>query len=106
MHFLITQCKKYSLQDQRNIWKSGAEQLGGYLYMQHGRRPVAQRTRVYGILAIGLRVRFFAYDDPGQNVVPWRPGRAYGNSQGRDFYHIIDEANSVQRALRDMLHNH
>lgn len=61
----------------------GAVQLQMYLGMKHGTRPTAQRTPVYGILAVGRSVRFFRYHVATQTIRPWRPGN--GLALGHDY---------------------
>ncbi|RLL95927.1 hypothetical protein CFD26_100781 [Aspergillus turcosus] len=74
--------------------------------MKHGTRPTAQRTPVYGILALGRRVRFL-YRDATQTIKPWRPGNGWAPGHGgREYYLLEQEAAWVQRALRDILNNY
>ncbi|PLB46384.1 hypothetical protein P170DRAFT_477263 [Aspergillus steynii IBT 23096] len=45
--FLVTQCKPQRKEGQDSAWQDGANQLGGYLRMQHGTRPTNERRDVY-----------------------------------------------------------
>lgn len=68
---------------------------------------MAQRTPVYGILAVGKRVRFFRYNDTNQAIDGWRPGAAWAATHNdKEFYDIVDEPRLVQSALRFILQNH
>jgi hypothetical protein len=71
--FLITQCKRIGKQHDEYTWEEGANQLQDYLYKEHGTRARNQRTPVYGILAVGRRVRFFKYHDLTGSIEDWRP---------------------------------
>lgn len=106
-YFLITQCKSSTGEGSDAAWDNGSSQLQWYLEIQHGTRPVGQRTPVYGILAIGRRVRFYRYNDTRREIVGFRPAANWANSHGgRRFFDIIDDAVWVQSALRHILHNH
>ncbi|PGH07265.1 hypothetical protein AJ80_08025 [Polytolypa hystricis UAMH7299] len=76
-----------------SIWDEGAEQLRKYLRAQHGCRPVNKRTPVYGILAVGRRVRFFLYDDVTKDIQGWQPDTTFEESHGgQQFYHVKHDA--------------
>lgn len=107
IYFLITQCKATKGEGEGELWRNGSERLRAYLENQHGNRPVAQRTPVYGILAVGRRVRFFRYNDANQAIDGWRPGAAWAATHDdKEFYDIVHEPRLVQSALRFILQNH
>jgi hypothetical protein len=70
-YFLITQCKGSVHEHSEVAWTDGATQLQQYMIAQHLTRPVNARTPVYGILAVGRRVRFFRYKDTTQAIESW-----------------------------------
>lgn len=104
--FLITQCKPQKQEGQDKAWEDAAEQLGTYLWMQHGKRPVRNRPDVYGIVAVGRRVRFFRYSDANQNVVPFRPGLMQSTKQKREYFDLVNDAGHVMAALRWIRRHH
>ncbi|OKL60898.1 hypothetical protein UA08_03220 [Talaromyces atroroseus] len=103
--FLITQCKAVASESQEHEWQNASNQLRDYLSSVHGTRPTNQRSPVYGIAALGRRVRFFRYDDPNQNVVDWRPSKR-NNPIKKKYYDIRAEAGDVQGALNWILTHH
>jgi hypothetical protein len=95
--FLITQCKPYSSEGVTSDWQEATVQLNDYLSAVHRTRPAGQRPRVYGIAAVGRRVRFYEYLDTTQDVGRWRPGTTWSASHnGREFYDMRTEAALVQ----------
>lgn len=104
--FLITQCKPYSSEGVASDWQEAAVQLKDYLSSIHKTRPAGQRPRVYGIAAVGRRVRFYEYLDIPQDVGGWRPGTLWSRTHGREFYDMRTEAALVQSALNYILNNH
>jgi hypothetical protein len=106
--FLITQCKAVEGESRQSTWKEASDQLISYLNMQHKKRP---EGTVYGIVAIGKRVRFYQYNFVKKNIDPWRPGSKglpplprIGEDR-RDFYLLVDEVDRVQQAL-DWIRDH
>lgn len=104
--FLITQCKPYSAEGSVADWQEAANQLRDYLTSVHKTRPAGQRPPVYGIAAVGRRVRFFAYDDNTLNATPWLPDTVWAVAHGREFYDMRREATDVQNALNHILNSH
>lgn len=106
--FLITQCKSIEGESKQSVWEEAEDQLIRYLNMQHKKRPAGT---VYGIVAIGRRVRFYQYNFVQQKVDPWRPGRnglpplPGTGKERRHFYHLVREVDQVQKAL-DWIRNH
>lgn len=86
-YFLITQCKKYDDQFSGRTWDDGEAQLAGYLSSQHRTRSPALRSPVYGILAIGKRVRFYRYDDNTRGIIQFQPSVQWTANNSRiSFY--------------------
>ncbi|QKX60447.1 uncharacterized protein TRUGW13939_07592 [Talaromyces rugulosus] len=105
--FLIVQCKPYSSEGSTADWQEAANQLRDYLSAIHKTRPAGRRTRVYGIAALGRRVRFFEYNDLTRNANGWRPSGTWAvTHNGREFYDMRREATEVQSALDFILNNH
>lgn len=105
---LITQCKRYELRTRPAEWQAATEQLRDYLNLQHQTQPTHD---VYGIVAIGDRVRFFKYNYQQKNVTAWRPPAGgllpLSNTVGkRHWYDLVAEAPRVQRALEYILSHH
>ncbi|GIK05347.1 hypothetical protein Aspvir_009454 [Aspergillus viridinutans] len=97
--FLITQCKSADGEGQESVWSDGAGRPLRYLRTQHGNRRGLQRP-VYGILAIGRRVRFFRYYRATDDIRGWRPGNGWEpHHGGREFDLLEQKAAWVQRAL-------
>ncbi|KAJ5832041.1 hypothetical protein N7474_000352 [Penicillium riverlandense] len=100
--FLIVQCKRAGSESQDSVWRDAVDQLDQYLCDTHGRRRPADRTPVYGIAAVGLKMRVYRYDDVNQCVLNWAPR---GLPQGAQW-DLESEAGKVQRILDHILNNH
>lgn len=65
--------------------------------MQHGNRPVALTTPVYGILAVGKYFRFFRYNDAQQACNDWLPGPSWPRTHKDEKCYMLDrDVNRVQ----------
>lgn len=72
--FLIVQCKRRGLETRDSTWVEGVRQLEQYLSATHRTRRVNQ-TPVYGIVAVGMYMRVYEYNDATNSVVNLRrPG--------------------------------
>lgn len=60
--FLIVQCKRVSFETQDAVWAEAEEQLEEYLAATHKRTRPANRTPVYGAVAVGRRIGFYKYN--------------------------------------------
>ncbi|CAI7677861.1 unnamed protein product [Penicillium manginii] len=54
--FLVVQCKRTGLETRTSVWNEGVQQLNQYLSATHGTR--LNPTPVYGIVAVGVYMRF------------------------------------------------
>lgn len=109
-YFLITQCKPPYGETQKGVWNEARDQLISYFNLQHKTQPAGS---VYGIAAVGRRVRFYKYNFTTRSVVPWRPPGENGlpplpgtGDERRDFYLLVDEADKVQDALNWIRNRH
>ncbi|KAJ5095751.1 hypothetical protein NUU61_005107 [Penicillium alfredii] len=102
--FLIVQCKRPSASTQSSVWRQAVDQLDEYLSNTHGTRRPANRTPVYGIVAIGLKLRVYKYDDVNQGVLNWAP-RGSG-VKGGTMLNLDKDATKVQWILNHIYHNH
>ncbi|KAJ5595356.1 uncharacterized protein N7459_001564 [Penicillium hispanicum] len=100
--FLIVQCKRYDYEGWPTVWTEGVDQLNDYLSATHRRRGPARRTPVYGIVAIGRRMRVYKYSDQLRSVQNWAPS---GLQPGKPW-HLKDDASQVQQILDHILNNH
>lgn len=78
------------------------DQLRQYLSNTHGTRQQAQRTPVYGIVAVGTYMRVYKYNDVLQDVEDWAPpGLVSGEARkiARPLYWETDTRDEVQRIL-------
>lgn len=107
-YFLITQCKPPYGETQPGVWDEARDQLIYYFNLQHKTQPARS---VYGIAAVGRRVRFYKYNFTTRSVVAWRPGEnglpslPRTGDERRNFYLLRDEADKVQKAL-DWIRDH
>ena len=80
--FLIVQCKSVSFETQDAVWAEAEEQLEEYLAATHKRTRPANRTPVYGAVAVGRRIGFYKYNHnskemcantmiPDTSSLPW-----------------------------------
>jgi uncharacterized protein (DUF3084 family) len=65
--FLIVQCKRTRLETRTSTWNEGVQQLDQYLSATHRTRHVNQ-TLVYGIVAAGMHMRVYQYDNATNSV--------------------------------------
>lgn len=74
-------------EQEKSLMINSAAQL--WIYLKHGTRPTAQRTPVYGILAVGRMVRFL-YRDATQTIRPWRPGNGLALGHDDRQYYLLE----------------
>ncbi|KAJ5206134.1 hypothetical protein N7491_003247 [Penicillium cf. griseofulvum] len=65
--FLIVQCKRKGLETRDSVWLDAVGQLNQYLSASHGSRHT-NPTPVYGIVAIGMYMRAYKYNDMTRTV--------------------------------------
>jgi hypothetical protein len=99
--FLIVQCKRPGTERQDAVWEQAVDQLNEYLSATHGKRPPAARSPVYGIAAVGKKMRVYKYDDINQQVLNWAP-----RGMRWDLWDVVDDAEKVQRILDHIRDNH
>lgn len=100
--FLIVQCKRMGDENKSSVWVEAVDQLDRYLYATHGRRRRADRSPVYGIACVGLKMRVYKYDDSSQGVLNWAPR---GLTRGTR-YDIVKDHKKVQKILDAILNDH
>ncbi|KAJ6025963.1 uncharacterized protein N7446_013126 [Penicillium canescens] len=100
--FLIVQCKRTGLETRASTWGEGVQQLDQYLSATHRTRHV-NRTPVYGIIAVGMYMRVYLYDDAtnsvrdiGDPTVPSTAGRL----------HLKNDRIAIQQILDHIKANH
>lgn len=71
--FLIVQCKRVSFETQDAVWAEAEDQLEQYLASTHKRTRPANRTPVYGAVAVGRKIGFYKYNHNSKAIRAWRP---------------------------------
>lgn len=71
--FLVVQCKRTGPESRTSTWDEGVQQLDQYLSATNRTRH-ANLTPVYGIVAVGLCMRVYQYDDATNSVDIVDPG--------------------------------
>jgi hypothetical protein len=100
--FLIVQCKRTGLETRAATWDEGVRQLDQYLSATHRTRHV-NRTPVYGIVAVGMYMRVYEYDDASNSVADIVHPRVPSTRIG---LHLKNDRIAIQRILDHIKANH
>lgn len=100
--FLIVQCKRTGLETRTSTWVEGVRQLDQYLSATHRTRHVNQ-TPVYGIVAVGMYMRVYRYNDATNSVENLRgPGIPSTDAA----LHLKKDSIAIQQILDHIKANH